>query len=196
MQRLNKQLILILSCALFLGCSEEKGFDFVIPLDVEPVFFITEQDGAWQESYMVTYDDVADAVDDLEDDIDFQSISIEGVTLLLENNDPNLTGVENLNLTLIDQFNQSYTIYAGESISISPGQTEVVVTDLAREGVEALKDLLEGFAQNEAFENFLVVSSGNSTPQGTPLQMDLTVTLHMSFNYSQDLDVPYFLGNE
>ena len=194
----NRIFILAIAGAFVSGCTENKDFDFVLPLNIEPVFFISEQDGSWQESYLVTYDDVADAVDDLEDDIEFQSISIEGVTLIIENQDANLTGVENVNLTLIDDLGNSYAIYTNESISIPPGgdRTEVVVTGLAREGVQALKDLLEGFARNEIFENFTLISTGSSTPQGTPLQMELTVVLHMSFNYTQPLEVPGFIGNE
>ncbi|MCA6079058.1 hypothetical protein [Fulvivirga sedimenti] len=199
MKSLNKYSAFVLSaCLVIAACTETQPFDFVLPLEIDPTFVINDQDGSWSESEIITYDDVADALDDLEDDIDFQSISIEGVSLIIKNQDPALTGVENVNLTLIDPFNQSFSIYLGEAISIPAGQqrTEVVVTGLAREGVEALKDLLESYALNEAFDPFTLVSTGNSTPANTPLNMDLTVVLHMSFNYSQELDVPYFLGNQ
>ena len=180
------------------GCVEEQSFDFVLPLEIDPVFTITDDDGVWAEVTVITYDDVADAVEDLEDDITFDDISIEGVTLIVDDQAANLSGVENLNLELVDQFGQEFVIYNNVSISITPGQgrTEVVVTDLVQEGVLALKDLLEGYVLAESFENFSLVSSGRSTPQGTPLNMELTVILHMSLNYSQGLEVPYFLGND
>ncbi len=196
-----KRLINILAMGVLLacgtGCTENQSFDFVLPLEIEPVFTITDNDGVWSEFTTITYDDVADAVDDLEDDIDFDDISIEGVTLIVDNQDPALTGVENVLLELVDPQGQETLIFNNVSITIPAGQgrTEVVVTGLVQEGVLALRDLLEGYVLAESFENFALVTSGRSTPQGTPLNMELTVILHMSINYSQDLEVPYFLGN-
>lgn len=197
MKRLINILAFVAIMIFGTGCTDVQPFDFVLPLEIEPVFTITDDDGVWAEFTVITYDDVADAVDELEDDIDFDDISIEGVTLIVDNPDPALTGVENVILELVDPSNQEFVIFDNVAITIPAGQdrTEVVVTSLAQEGILALKDLLEGYVLSESFENFSLVTSGRSTPQGTPLNMELTVVLHMSINYSQDLEVPYFLGN-
>lgn len=180
------------------GCTEEQPFDFVLPLDIDPVFRISDDDGVWSESEIITYNDVADAIDDLSEDITFSDISIEGVTLIVDDQAAALSGVENVLLELVDSQGQETVIFNNVSIPIPAGQgrVEVVVTDLAHEGVLALKELLEGYALNESFEDFALVTSGRSAPQGTPLNMELTVVLHMSFNYSEDLEVPYFMGND
>ncbi len=197
MKRITR-LLLVFFILAFTGCVEEQSFDFALPVDIEPQFTILEQDGLWSEMTLITYDDIADAVDDLEDDIVFDDISIEGISLIIDNQADGLSGIQNANLTLVDPQNRAFPVYQDVSISINPGQgrTEIVVTDLAREGVEALKDLLEGYVLANSFENFTIVSSGESVPAGTPLSMELTVILHTSLNYNQNFEVPYFMGNE
>ena len=197
MKALIKSIILVLIFGIS-GCIENKDFDFTLPVKIEPEFSINEQDGTWQEIYTVTYNDIADAVDDLDDDINFQDISIEGVTLVLRNQDPSLSGVQHVDLILVDPQGQNHTIFSDEEIMITAGQTttEVVVTGLVQSGVIAIRDLLEGYAASSSFDSFVLVSSGNSLPAGTPLSMELTAVLHMSLNYSEGFDVPYFLGNE
>ncbi len=193
--RLTCWLIAIFSIVAFNQCNEET-FQFVIPLTLEAEFVINENDGEWEEVEMLSYADFADVIEDIEEEASLESVVVEGVVLYLENQDPNLQGIEEVDLKIVDVQNDTTIVYENESISITPGTTRKVVTELVKDGVEQAADLIEGYVQGTSFDSFTLVSSGKSIPGGTTLSMTLMVEIKMTINVEEELEVPFFLGND
>jgi hypothetical protein len=191
-------LIVLVALACFNSCLSNEIFVFVIPVPFEAEFVIEENDGVWNESEVLSADDFEDILEDYDDDAILDDVSIEGVVLYVENADPNLTGVTNADLVIIDAQQTRTQVYQNVSITLETTgtQTRAIVTDLAQDGVELLKNLIKTYIDNPFSGDFVIIeSTGNSVPAGTPLNMDLTVEVNMTANVSQELEVPFFIGN-
>jgi len=192
-----KKVILFVVLPLFMSCSacENKLFHFSVPFPVPHTFNIDDTDGTFSEVTTVTANDILDALDlPSEDEICIKSVSIRGISL------KPVVGADNgaSSVTVSGQVSEDGSLlhaFQNYPLPLPTGlATEFVVDQLIEAGINRIRGKIEGFILGLDSQSFNIVFSGDSSPAGSRIQVDITLSIQGTIEYDQCVEVWDFLS--
>ncbi|GEM_PF-2826317 len=187
----KKILFLSLSGVILMGGCEKRLVEFPLPINRTDTFQLDEADGNFDETVMLTTNDIKNAIKVHEDaEITFVRIEALAVKVTVKTGNEaesiNVTGeiVENGGPTIMFE---NFIISLAENSEIQPAF--VGINPLALQGISRLKAKLEGFIFGLDYQSFDIRVRGSSSPVGQRVVVDLQLRIKASLTYERCVDV-------
>lgn len=186
------------------GC-DEKEFAFVRAWDTDAAFN-ADGDGTFTEEDNISFFDIADQLE-VPDDItsnDMASVQIEMVQARVVGLPDNTADA--IHLTVSIQFNDEAfprDLVNGYHVEVQTAEDDFVdVTGLSGNVIATVKDKFNQYVDAiidgtplSPHEGFTVTATGIASPSGR-IAANVEVRVKASVTFKQDLEVPFFMGNE
>ncbi|MBN2347843.1 MAG: hypothetical protein JXJ22_03345 [Bacteroidales bacterium] len=190
---MKKNIIILFLVPFFFSSCEKRKFEFDLSLNLEETY-IVDHTGNFSESQTITRSDVMDALS-IPENAEIESVSIESIAIsiqVLNDNEASallVSGMAQLGNGSPQIFNNFPISLVGVDIPF------VGINSLIADGVEGIKDKIEGYIKGTDSAPFSIEISGDSSPTaGQRVHVQILIQVKGNVKYTNCEDALPFMG--